>query len=136
MLKKVLFGLAVAVSAVAMACGGSDDNDSDAPSSSVNEPTATRAATTQATTIPIPGGGATVQAGTDVGAACDLLTKADVQAALGENVGDPEGVSIGTQPLAPGISAMVSSCEFIGTSGAKSVTVGLYRVTGSSSAQV
>lgn len=96
-----------------------------------------------------PGLVATVQAGvgglvptvqTGAGAAssdaCGLVTKQDVATALGEAVKDPTSTTRSSQPIAPGITVNVATCEWDSNTTARSVSIQMWRATGASSSQI
>jgi hypothetical protein len=78
----------------------------------------------------------TVVTGANVGDACGLLTQAEVADALGEAVGEGQGASVGSQAIAPGLTAAISSCAFDSTTSARSVSVNMSQFSGVPASQV
>ncbi len=98
----------------------------------------TRAAGVSPTAVSTPVIALTVASGTGASTieACRLVTKDEAAAALGEGVKDPDGVNVGTQDLAPGLTATISSCTFDSSSGARSVEVTFWKAGGTVASQL
>lgn len=136
-----LFVLFVGAMGIA-ACGGDDDAKTSATAKasvtsqgSQSTTTATTAATGEPTgeaTEP-PTAAATQPAGgnsSSVGNACDLLTKSEVEEALGETVNAPDfGDSIDT-PISGGGTASVTTCGYTSESYASSISVTFWSAPG------
>jgi hypothetical protein len=123
-----------------VACGGDDDAKTSA--------TATKQASTTATTA---GGGGTTTTATSAAttetdapaetqppighvtastAACDLLTKAEVEAALGETISPVDNGAAFDTPLPGGGTAAVSTCGFTSESFASSISLTFWNAPG------
>jgi hypothetical protein len=121
-----------------LACGGGDDDNgaSENPPADGAAPTATRPPAVATNAPPtIPASTTTAPPTQAAGDACGLVTKADIQTALGENVSDGEGQPGIVQDLGLGIRVAVSSCNFDSLSSAKGVTVDLGKISGGAESQ-
>src|SRR3990172_1370309 len=61
--------------------------------------------------------------------ACDLVTKDEARAALGEAVEDPQSITVGTQSLGT-TRVSILSCSFQAESGRSSLDVALWKAEG------
>jgi hypothetical protein len=129
------------------ACGG----DSDAPDDDDMQPAATTApgvAGTLPAGIPqqvltqIPPAAltaipqVTVQTGGAGADACTLVTREEAAAALQVAVSAPNVVRVPPQPLTPGLTVEVISCEYATANGFPSITASIWRATGAGASQL
>jgi hypothetical protein len=118
---------------------GSTPAATQAPSGAAAQASPTRAAAAS-TAAPTSAAGivATIASGAGATAieACRMITKEEAGTALGEAAKDPEGINIGSQTVAPGITVSVSSCTYDSNSGARSVEVTFWRAAGTGTAQL
>jgi hypothetical protein len=119
--------------ALLVACGGDDDGgDGNGASPGGAAPGGN---TPAAASSPGASGSGGNVAGANIQQACQLLTRDEVQAALGENVAEGQ-VGGGTQPAGEGFTVQVSTCTFSVSGGTKSFSVGFERLSGSNIAQI
>ena len=125
---------------IAACGGGGDDNGSGnnaaptattAPSGGA-QPTATSSAGGTQPTQPAGAGTVTVS----ITGACDLATKQDAAAALGEAVGDPQQVAVTSQDLGAGVKMSIAACNFNATGSSKSVSVTYWKLSGGDATSV
>ncbi len=111
----VLGGLMLLLAlAVVAACGGGDDVTKTAGPTNQQQSTTTAAAASQP--------------GANAGSfdACSLLTKNEVEAALGESVQDPQSFSTGSQDVGPGVTVSVSACDYSSPTTVHSVNLSVW----------
>lgn len=133
----ILFAV-VAVGALALAaCGGDDDSGGGTATSTaggqVTQTTAagnTSGATTAAATVAAT---ATQQASSGGANPCDLLTKSDVETALGESVNDAEYTLAGDTPVSADVTATVSVCSYSAIAGISSISLDIWSAPGNDS---
>ena len=128
--------LLVIVTVLLAACGGDDDEEAAAPTGQQTVTTVTPqatapSATTSAATAEPGGGGAAAPSD-----ACALVTKEDAAAALGEDVNDPESISIGSQEISPGLTVTISACDYSSTTTAHYVGLSAWQAAGDSASEV
>lgn len=123
---------------VITACGGDDDAKTSATATQQSSSTAAAAttpagaattaaagATTAAATVTQPAG----NGGSDIGNACDLLTKEEVEAELGETVNAPD-VGDAYDIVIEGGTAAVSTCGWTSESFASSISLTFWSTPG------
>jgi len=132
-----LFVLVVGAMGIA-ACGGDDDDattsatatqQSSAAVSTTAAGGATSAATAAATTVAANPTDAPSNGGSDIGDACDLLTKEEVEAELGETVNAPDDGDTFDVAITGGTAA-VSTCGWTSESFASSISVTFWSAPG------
>ncbi|MEO8457243.1 MAG: hypothetical protein ABI559_05465 [Chloroflexota bacterium] len=117
-------------------CGGDDDKATTAPtstnrgqSSATSNTTSTTAGGSTVTSAPI-GTAPADNGGSDIASACDLLTKSEVEDALGESVGEPVFTSLGQIPVSGGVAADAGSCSWVSDTTIASVSLTYYNSPG------